>query len=145
MRTIETTATVTKDGKMTIQIPPDIEPGEHKVVLVIEEQLVKKETRPPLICLSATLARGPRISLSGVRTRMMNGVAKKIFLDTNVLVFSTAVCAPLHSITQPGKRSRSNMPLEQKCGSAGKCCGNTWPLSVVRKLFCAALISYSCA
>ncbi len=48
MRTIETTATVAEDGKLTIQIPPDIEPGEHKVVLVIEEQPVKKEIRPPL-------------------------------------------------------------------------------------------------
>ena len=48
MRTIETTATVTNDGKLTIQIPPDIEPGEHKVVIVIEEQPIRKETRPPL-------------------------------------------------------------------------------------------------
>lgn len=48
MRTIETTATVAEDGKLTMQIPPDIEPGEHKVVIVIEEQPVKKET-PPLL------------------------------------------------------------------------------------------------
>ena len=48
MRTIETIATVTEDGKLTIQIPSDIEPGEHKVVIVIEEQPVKKETPPPL-------------------------------------------------------------------------------------------------
>lgn len=48
MRTIETTATVTKDSKLTIQIPSDIEPGEHKIVIVIEEQPVKKETRLPL-------------------------------------------------------------------------------------------------
>jgi hypothetical protein len=48
MRTIETTATVTNDGKMTVQIPPDIPEGEHRVVVVIEEQPVKKEKRPPL-------------------------------------------------------------------------------------------------
>ena len=48
MRTIETTVTVTEDGKITIQIPSDIEPGEHKVVVIIEEQLVKREMRPPL-------------------------------------------------------------------------------------------------
>ena len=48
MRTIETTATVTSDGKMTVQIPPDIPEGEHRVVVVIEEQPVKKEKRPPL-------------------------------------------------------------------------------------------------
>ena len=41
MRTIETTATVTNDGKMTVQLPPDIPEGEHRVVVVIEEQPVK--------------------------------------------------------------------------------------------------------
>ena len=48
MRTIETIATVTEDGKITIQVPPDIMPGEHKIVVVIEEPPLKKETRPPL-------------------------------------------------------------------------------------------------
>lgn len=48
MRTIETTATVTSDGKMTVQVPPDIPEGEHRVVVVIEEPPVKKEKRPPL-------------------------------------------------------------------------------------------------
>ena len=51
MRTIETTATVTNDGKITVQVPPDILPGEHRVVVVIDEQLVKKE-RPPLDLLA---------------------------------------------------------------------------------------------
>jgi hypothetical protein len=46
MRTIETIATVTNDGKLTIQIPSDIVPGEHKVVVVIEEQPRKKEKQP---------------------------------------------------------------------------------------------------
>ena len=48
MRTIETTATVTSDGKMTVQVPPDIPEGEHHVVVVIDEQSVKKEKRPLL-------------------------------------------------------------------------------------------------
>ncbi len=48
MRTIETTATVTSDGKMTVQLPPDIPEGEHRVVVVIDEQSVKKEKRQPL-------------------------------------------------------------------------------------------------
>ncbi len=48
MRTIETTATVTSDGKMTVQVPPDIPEGEHRVVVVIDEQSVKKEKRLPL-------------------------------------------------------------------------------------------------
>jgi len=48
MRTIETTATVTNDGKMTMQVPLDIPEGEHRVVVVIEEQPAKKGKRPPL-------------------------------------------------------------------------------------------------
>jgi hypothetical protein len=48
MRTIETTAVVTEDGKLTITLPPDIAPGEHQVVVVIEEQVSVKGTRPPL-------------------------------------------------------------------------------------------------
>ena len=48
MRTIEATATVTSDGKITVKVPPDIPQGEYRVVLVIEESPVKKEVRPPL-------------------------------------------------------------------------------------------------
>jgi hypothetical protein len=42
MRTIEAIAIVTEDGKITIQLPSDIEPGEHKIVLAIGGQPVKK-------------------------------------------------------------------------------------------------------
>jgi hypothetical protein len=48
MRTIETTAVVTNEGNLTLQVPPDILPGEHRVVIVIEEQPARKEKRPPL-------------------------------------------------------------------------------------------------
>jgi hypothetical protein len=34
---IEATATVTPEGKVTIPLPPTIPPGEHKLVLVIDE------------------------------------------------------------------------------------------------------------
>ncbi len=36
MRTIETTAVVTGDGKLTISLPTNIAPGEHRVVVVID-------------------------------------------------------------------------------------------------------------
>jgi hypothetical protein len=36
MRTIETTAEVTPEHTLTIQLPADIPPGPHRVVLVIE-------------------------------------------------------------------------------------------------------------
>lgn len=37
MKTIETTATVGTDGVLTTRVPPDVPPGDHRVVLVIEE------------------------------------------------------------------------------------------------------------
>ncbi|MEH2378302.1 MAG: hypothetical protein V7K27_05260 [Nostoc sp.] len=40
MKTIETIATVTKDGKITAQLPLDIPEGEHQVVIVIDEKLL---------------------------------------------------------------------------------------------------------
>lgn len=48
MRTIETTTLVTSDGKLTVQVPADLPEGEYRVVVVIDEQPVKKEKRPPL-------------------------------------------------------------------------------------------------
>ncbi|MEH2386050.1 MAG: hypothetical protein V7K14_09780 [Nostoc sp.] len=53
MKTIETIATVTKDGKITAQLPLDIPEGEHQVVIVIDEKpltekVESKEKRPPL-------------------------------------------------------------------------------------------------
>lgn len=46
MRTIKTDAVVTKEGKLTVQVPPDVMPGEHKVKLVIEDAEVEKEGGP---------------------------------------------------------------------------------------------------
>ncbi|MEH1819408.1 MAG: hypothetical protein V7L31_10075 [Nostoc sp.] len=53
MKSIETIATVTKDGKITAQLPLDIPEGEHQVVIVIDEKPLaekaeSKEKCPPL-------------------------------------------------------------------------------------------------
>jgi hypothetical protein len=45
--TIEAIATVTPEGKVTIQLPATVLPGNHKLVLVIDEQPVTAEKRPP--------------------------------------------------------------------------------------------------
>lgn len=37
MRTIETRATVRPDGTLVANVPPDVAPGEHRVVLVLED------------------------------------------------------------------------------------------------------------
>lgn len=47
MRTIETVATIV-DGKMTVQVPPDLPSGEHRVVVMIEEHPRNKEQQQPL-------------------------------------------------------------------------------------------------
>jgi len=37
MRTIQTRGTVTEDRKLTIDVPSDVAPGEHQVVVVIDD------------------------------------------------------------------------------------------------------------
>jgi hypothetical protein len=48
MKTIETTVLVTPEGTVTLQLPEDIAPGEHRIVVVIDEQPIVREKRPPL-------------------------------------------------------------------------------------------------
>jgi hypothetical protein len=43
MRTIETTARILPDGTVTIQLPPDVAPGDRRIVLVIEEPSVRSD------------------------------------------------------------------------------------------------------
>jgi hypothetical protein len=42
VKTIETTAVVLPDHTLTIQLPPEISPGEHRVVVMIDD-----DARPP--------------------------------------------------------------------------------------------------
>ena len=37
MKTIETNATVTADGKLIAEVPGDVRAGEHKIVIVIQD------------------------------------------------------------------------------------------------------------
>jgi len=48
MRTIETTATVTRQGTVTVQVPPEIEPGDHRLVVVIDDGPLAAKPRLPL-------------------------------------------------------------------------------------------------
>ena len=48
VRTLDLTATVEKNGKLTVRLPPDIPPGEHRVVLVIDEQPMPSEKQVAL-------------------------------------------------------------------------------------------------
>ena len=41
MRSIETTATITDAGILTVEVPRDIPAGKHRVVVVIDEQPVE--------------------------------------------------------------------------------------------------------
>jgi hypothetical protein len=44
MKTIETRATVRPDGTLVATVPADVAPGEHRVVLVLEEVVVTANT-----------------------------------------------------------------------------------------------------
>ncbi len=48
MRMIETTAIITDEGTLTVQVPPDIAPGDHHIVVIIDEQPTVQAPRPPL-------------------------------------------------------------------------------------------------
>lgn len=48
MRSIATTATVAPDGTLTAQVPPDVPPGEHRIVVMVDEEAAPDTTRPPL-------------------------------------------------------------------------------------------------
>lgn len=45
MRTIEAIATVNEDGTLTVQVE-GVTPGQHPVVLVIDEHVVTREREP---------------------------------------------------------------------------------------------------
>jgi len=47
MRTVETVAIVTPDGTLTAKMPSDIAPGEHHVVVVLEQELKGAGARTP--------------------------------------------------------------------------------------------------
>ena len=48
MKTIKTIATVAEDGKLTVQVPTNLAPGEHQIVLVIDETPAVKQKRSVL-------------------------------------------------------------------------------------------------
>jgi hypothetical protein len=48
MKAIEATATVSGDRTLTVSIPVDLEPGEHRVVVVVEEQPMPQKAATPL-------------------------------------------------------------------------------------------------
>lgn len=57
MKSMQTTATVSVDGKLTVQLPPSIPPGEHRVLLVIDDGAMPSKTRIPKPPLSLNVLR----------------------------------------------------------------------------------------
>ena len=47
MRTIETDAEIITGGLLTLEVPPGIPPGRHRVVVVIDEQPLAPGARAP--------------------------------------------------------------------------------------------------
>ena len=48
MRPIEMTAEVGEDRKLVVQLPSDVPPGPHRVVVVVEEQPAERPKRESL-------------------------------------------------------------------------------------------------
>lgn len=50
-RRIETTAAVDENRRITLQLPSDVEPGEHRVIVLLEEPDVPEDepTEQPLV------------------------------------------------------------------------------------------------
>ncbi len=46
MKTIEMTATVGPDGTLAGRVPPGVAPGEHRVLVVIDERAAQQEVEP---------------------------------------------------------------------------------------------------
>lgn len=44
IKTVEVSAIVAPDGKVTLQLPSDITPGEHRITLLIQENLTPQTT-----------------------------------------------------------------------------------------------------
>lgn len=42
MKIVETVATVATNGKMVLQVPPEIASGRHKVIVVVEDPPMEK-------------------------------------------------------------------------------------------------------
>ncbi len=40
IKTVELTAIVAPNGTLTLQLPPDITPGEHRITLLIQEEAI---------------------------------------------------------------------------------------------------------
>jgi len=86
LKTFETRATVTADGKLTVDVPPEIEPGEHRVVVGIDELPANVDDQSPLEFGSYRIRLGLRASPFVAKTFMATTEGKPVFIDTNILV-----------------------------------------------------------
>jgi len=59
MKTIETVAVVTEERTMTVHVPADVEPGEHRVVIIVEDAAATRPGRKPLDLPSFDVGRWP--------------------------------------------------------------------------------------
>ena len=94
MRTIETTTTITAEGTLTVQVPSDIPPGPHHVVVLIYYQPDLPEARRlhdfPVLHVGAWPADSP----CAARICMATRDAEPGFVDTNVLVYAQSPKRP---------------------------------------------------
>ncbi len=64
MRTIETTTVISQDRKLLLQLPADVEPGEHRVV-VLRDEPEKISTAPEDVKAAPTRREGHVLVYNG--------------------------------------------------------------------------------
>ncbi len=47
MRTIETIATIAPDGTLTARMPSDVAPGQHRIIVVLDQESSESTARTP--------------------------------------------------------------------------------------------------
>jgi len=118
MRTIETRVTVTPDGQLTVKVPApaDILPGEHRAVLVIDEQLIPPPVRapkPPLQLKAWKWEAWPADAPpSGVRISMTMAGIERLFVDANVLIYATNGSSPWHGLANAALQEARQLGIE---------------------------------
>ncbi len=94
MLTLEQTAIVTAERQLTIEVPAIVSPGEHRVTVVIDTPSTPEERRR-LNLIPLYLNTPPGFNCRREELYGDNGRYRRLFLDTNVLVYTADVNSPL--------------------------------------------------
>jgi hypothetical protein len=85
MRTIEATTLIAEDRKLVLQLPSDVRPGEHRVVVVLDELALEEDL----------------------------SVETPVRWDNGVLVYAGEVVAPIENAIDDSREQRIQHLMKQ--------------------------------